>query len=245
MPRRDRAPSSTTTTGSATPVLVAQGIVREVRQPDGKTLLILGGVDVTVMPGEKIAIMGRSGSGKTTLLAIFGLLSRPTSGTVSILGTEARTLSDRARSAFRNRTIGFVFQSYSLIRHLTAYQNVELPLRYGTRAVAHRRARVRDSLALVGLADKAKARPKHLSGGEQQRVAIARALIREPSLILADEPTGALDVDTAALVLDALIDACRVRGCALVVVTHDPVIAARMDRTVHLSGGLVVSEATV
>lgn len=224
-------------------VLVAEGITREVRHPDGTVLRILGGVDLMVSPGEKVAIMGRSGSGKTTLLAILGLLSMPTSGSVKVLGTDTRKLSDRGRARLRNRQIGFIFQSYSLIRHLNAYQNVELPLRYGRGAGARRRQRVLDSLSLVGLAGKAKARPKHLSGGEQQRVAIARALIREPSLILADEPTGALDVDTASLVLDALIEACRVRGCALIVVTHDPDVAARMDRTVLLSGGLVVTEA--
>lgn len=206
--------------------------------PGRQRLVILSGVDLTVAPGESVAVMGRSGSGKTLLLSTLGLLTPLEAGTLHIAGMDVSRLTDRRRAKVRNRHIGFVFQSYSLVRHLSAYRNVELPLRYGDRiGWRERRRRVFEALELVGLADRARSRPRQLSGGEQQRVAIARSLVRRPSVILADEPTGALDVATAATVLEVLRAATSSYGCALLVVTHDPVVAGSMSRTLLLADG--------
>ncbi|WP_169925426.1 ABC transporter ATP-binding protein [Sanguibacter antarcticus] len=221
-------------------MLTATDLRRTVRLPGGGTLAVLQGVDLEVRAGESVAIVGRSGSGKTTLLAQLGLLSPVSGGRLEILGIDVSSISDRRRARMRNRSIGYVFQSYSLVRHLSALKNVELALLYGARTGRReRRRRSRAALAAVGLTDRARSRPKHLSGGEQQRVAIARALVREPALILADEPTGALDVDTAASVLDVLLKATRERGCALVVVTHDEAVAAQMSRRVVMHEGTI------
>jgi ABC-type lipoprotein export system ATPase subunit len=225
-------------TAPARTVLEAVQLKRTVTLPGRRRLEILRGVDLSVRAGESVAVMGRSGSGKSTLLAQLGLLSPVVDGQLMIAGADVTRFGDRRRALWRNRHIGFVFQSYSLVRHLSAYRNVELPLRYGARAGRRlRRQRVTAALTAVGLAERMRSRPRMLSGGEQQRVAIARALVREPSVILADEPTGALDVDSASLVLDVLRDACHERQCALVIVTHDPQVAAAMDRTVHLVDG--------
>lgn len=223
-----------------TTVLEARHLRRAVTLPDGQRLVLLRDVNLTVHAGESVAIMGRSGSGKSTLLALLGLLTATRSGSLHLAGEDVTNAGDRRRARLRNQYIGFVFQSYSLVRHLSARGNVQLPLRYGG-WVRHRtrRARVEAALAAVGLADRATSRVQALSGGEQQRVAIARALVREPALILADEPTGALDVDTAGQVLEVLLTACRVRGCALVVVTHDPQVASALSRTVRLADGVL------
>jgi len=220
------------------PVLVARGIQHSVRLPGGRRVAILRGLDLTVSAGETVAIVGRSGSGKSTLLSILGLLTHAEAGELSVVGQPVGRLDDRRRAALRNAELGFVFQSYSLVQHLTARKNVELALRYG-RATSRRGRdeRVRQCLSSVGLQERARSRPRQLSGGEQQRVAIARALVRRPAIILADEPTGALDVETAASVLDVLEAAARDRGTALVVVTHDLAVAARMDRTLELRDG--------
>jgi ABC-type lipoprotein export system ATPase subunit len=220
------------------PVLQVRGLRHRVTLPDRRTLEILRSVDLTVMPGESIAIVGRSGSGKTTLLAALGLLTPVTEGELIVQGHDARRMNDRQRSVLRNRSIGFVFQSYSLVRHLSARRNVDLPQTYGSHVgLRDRRRRVREVLELVRLQDRAHSRPRQLSGGEQQRVAIARALIRSPQILLADEPTGALDVDTATHVLGVLVQATQDTGCALIVVTHDPQVAAEMSRTLSLVDG--------
>ncbi len=220
------------------PVLAARGLGRRIRMPRGGTLELLHDIDLTVARGESLAIMGASGSGKSSLLAIFGLMATADTGSLEIEGVPVSRLSDRRRTRLRNRRIGFVFQSYSLVRHLNTTRNVELPLLYrGGMSGRERRARVRESLALVGLTDRAHSRPRHLSGGEQQRTAIARALVTQPALILADEPTGALDTRTAHDVLDALYGTTSARGCALVVVTHDREVAARADRVLILENG--------
>jgi ABC-type lipoprotein export system ATPase subunit len=223
---------------TAAPVLEVEDVTRSVVLANGSPLMILSGVSLTVRSGESLAVVGRSGSGKSTLLSIMGLLSAPSSGSVRLWGTDCATLADAARAGLRNERIGFVFQSYSLVPHLTAAQNVALPLDYGV-APSRRAARdrVHSMLDAVGLASLAQRHPRHLSGGEQQRVAIARALVRSPALILADEPTGALDPDTATAVLDVLRSASGAAGCALVVVTHDEEIAATTDRTVRLISG--------
>ncbi|AWB90560.1 ABC transporter ATP-binding protein [Salinibacterium hongtaonis] len=193
------------------------------------------GVDLSVVDGESVAIVGRSGSGKTTLLSTLGLMQKPENGRLSIGGRDVSTLSQTAAARLRNELVGFVFQTYSLLPQLNVFENVAVPLRYGSRVKQLTiRSRVMSSLALVGLADRAKEKTTRLSGGEQQRVAIARALVREPKVVLADEPTGALDGDTANQVLDALQRATRHAGSCLIVVTHDPEVARVMDRAVQL-----------
>lgn len=218
--------------------------MRNIPIPRQEPLRLLENVDLDVGPGESIAIMGVSGSGKSSLLAILGLLAVPGSGQVTVHGQRVTGISDRRRARARNKHIGFVFQSYSLVRHLNAFQNVELPLLYGERIPKRERIRrVRQALSVVGLENRQRSRPRQLSGGEQQRVAIARALVSAPSIILADEPTGALDVSTAETVLEVLFDACRQNGCALVIVTHDKDVAARAQRVLLLANGTLTKAA--
>lgn len=225
-------------------MIAAVGLTRRVSLPGRQSLDILRGVDFTVRRGESVAILGRSGSGKSTLLAIMGLLSPVTEGSLALLGTDVTRVSDSSRARLRNKHIGFVFQSYSLVRHLSAAANVALPLLYGAHVGRReRRRRASEALDLVGLAERERSRSRQLSGGEQQRVAIARALVRQPSLVLADEPTGALDVDTGRQVLDVMLRAARDRQAALVVVTHDPQIAAMMSRRVQLLDGVLREDA--
>jgi ABC-type lipoprotein export system ATPase subunit len=216
-------------------VLRAAGLQKAVRLPNGDRLTLLDGVDLELAAGTTTAVTGRSGSGKSTLLACLGLLSRYDSGSLTIDGTDMRTVSDRRRSRLRNQHIGFVFQSYSLVAHLTAAENVALPLMHGGRVSAReRRRRVGEALASVDLSQRAQSKPRHLSGGEQQRVALARALVRRPAVLLADEPTGALDTATADVVWTAITRAASQSGVALLVVTHDTDVAARADRVLRL-----------
>jgi ABC-type lipoprotein export system ATPase subunit len=223
-------------------VLLAEGLTKSVGLATGEPLHILRGIHLSLCRGEFVAVVGRSGSGKSTLLALLGLLARPDGGVVRLAGQETGRLSDSARSHLRNAQIGFVFQNYSLLPHLTAAQNVALPFMQGARMPArHVRARVADCLHSVGLQTRGDARPRQLSGGEQQRVAVARALAREPGVILADEPTGSLDETTADQVLELLVGAVRRRGTALALVTHDPDIAARADRVLYLHEGTLHS----
>jgi predicted ABC-type transport system involved in lysophospholipase L1 biosynthesis ATPase subunit len=219
-------------------VLSAEGLTKSVALAGGEPLRILRGVRLSLRRGEVIAIVGRSGSGKSTLLALLGLLTPPDGGVLRIAGQDMAGLSDSAKSHLRNARLGFVFQNYSLLPHLTAAQNVALPFVQGNRMPARQvRTRVADCLHAVGLRDRADARPRQLSGGEQQRVAVARALAREPSVILADEPTGSLDESTAVQVLDLMIGEVRRRETALALVTHDTGIAARADRVLYLRDG--------
>ena len=197
----------------------------------------LRGVSLTVDAGDSLAIMGPSGSGKSTLLQIIGAMDRPTSGCVRYGGKEpSRRLAEWAE--FRARRVGFVFQSFHLLPHLTALENVQVPMFGVLRSARGRKERARDLLTGVGLGDRAGHHPAELSGGEQQRVAIARALANDPPLILADEPTGNLDSANAGEVLDLLTELHRDRGLALVVVTHESVIAQRLERRLHLRDGL-------
>jgi putative ABC transport system ATP-binding protein len=201
----------------------------------------LRGLSLQVQPGEYVAIMGASGSGKSTLMNMIGLLDRPTSGTYKIRGTEASKLSKGQLADLRNREIGFVFQQFNLLARANARRQVELPLFYA--GITGRRSREQALTALerVGLADRANHRPDELSGGQQQRVAIARALVNQPSLLLADEPTGALDSQTSLEVM-ALFDELHAQGLTVIVVTHDPLVAQRARRVVTLSDGKVVSD---
>ncbi len=208
------------------------------RLPSGNRMLtVLDDVDLTIGAGEFVAVLGPSGSGKSTLLALTAGLDRPTSGKVRIAGREIHDLSEDALAILRRRTIGFVFQSYQLLDNLTARENVMLPLELvGERGA---RARADELLRSVGLGDRAHHYPAQLSGGEQQRVALARAFATEPPILLADEPTGNLDSATGAGVLDLLADLRDRCGSTLVLVTHDPAVAGRADRRVHLCDGRI------
>ena len=203
---------------------------------------ILHGIDLTIEPGEFAALVGPSGSGKSTLLNIVGLLERPTSGQVLIAGRDTGTLDEAALTELRGRTLGFVFQFHHLLPAFTALENVMMPTIID-RGVADEagKARARELLELVGLAEHAYKKPTHLSGGQQQRVAIARALTMNPPLVLADEPTGNLDTHTADEIFALLRDVNREHRTAFVIVTHDPRLAQRCDRQVELVDGRIVA----
>ncbi|GAA2606081.1 ABC transporter ATP-binding protein [Dactylosporangium fulvum] len=201
---------------------------------------ILDGVDLAVEPGESVAILGRSGSGKSTLLSLIGLFDRPDSGQYFMGGRDLARIPERKAAALRSAEFGFVFQRFFLLKHLTAAQNVAMALVNGQGWLPRRKrkARTLEALDQVGIAHLAKHRPPKLSGGEQQRVAVARALVRNPSLLLADEPTGALDTETGNLVIDVM-RAATDRGCGLILVTHDQAHAAKMHRVLHLRSGVL------
>lgn len=224
-------------------VLSATNLHKSVRLPSGERLHILKGASLVIGRGESCSVVGRSGSGKSTLLAILGLLTPSEAGTLILADRNVGALSDPELSRLRSSHLGFVFQGYSLIHHLTAAENVALPLLHGapvTRGEARRR--VSHVMDAVQMGPRARSRPRQLSSGEQQRTAIARALVRSPAIILADEPTGALDVETADIVLDVLLSAARQDGAAVVLVTHDPLVAARTDRRLHLDDGVLHEE---
>ena len=204
----------------------------------------LRSISFAVGPGEFLAIMGPSGSGKTTVLGILGCLDRPTSGTYRLVGEEVATLGETRRAHVRGGRIGFVFQAYNLIPRTTAYKNVELPLVYAGVGRRERRRRVLEALSEVGLAARVDHLPTQLSGGEQQRVAIARALVVEPSVVLADEPTGNLDSASAEEVL-RILERVNLRGATIVMVTHSSEVAERASRILRLADGNVVSDELV
>jgi len=201
---------------------------------------ILDGVDLSVAAGESVAIVGRSGSGKSTLLSVIGLFDRADAGRYLLAGQDISRLPERRAAKLRSSHFGFVFQRFFLLKHLTAAQNVAMALVNGQGWLPRRerRARVMEALEQVGIQHLAKNRPARMSGGEQQRVAIARALVRRPRILLADEPTGALDIETGTLVIDALLEATN-RGCGLILVTHDRDHAARMGRIHDLVNGVL------
>jgi putative ABC transport system ATP-binding protein len=213
-------------------------VSRIVQIPDAEPLTILSGVSLVVAPGERLSIVGRSGSGKSTLLNILGMLDLPTTGDVSFEGESVPAMRSGRRDRTRGANVGFVFQQFNLLDGRTALENVTMPLLYATGSTFWGRERIAaDMLDRVGLSHRLSALPGSLSGGEQQRVAIARALVREPRLILADEPTGALDVETGQSVMTLLDDIVREQNAALVTITHDPAIAARSDRHFRLDAG--------
>jgi len=207
----------------------------------GRTLHALEGISLTIASGEMVAVMGPSGSGKSTLLSLLGCLDRPSGGRYLLAGEDTTRLADDELATVRNRQVGFVFQSFHLLPRATAVENVELPLVYADLPGATRKRRAKAALAQVGLEDRLAHRSLELSGGEQQRVAIARALVNRPSLILADEPTGALDSRTGRTILE-LFQGLNQAGITVIIVTHDRAVARYAGRLVRLRDGRVVRD---
>jgi putative ABC transport system ATP-binding protein len=222
------------------PVIVIDDVTKTYRMGE-MAVHALRGVSLAVNSGEYVAIIGASGSGKSTLMNVIGLLDRPTSGSYRIRGQEVSQLSKSVQADIRNREIGFVFQRFNLLPRTSAQGQVELPLFYAGVTGAKAKHRAVEALTRVGLAQRIDHRPDQLSGGQQQRVAIARALVTQPSLLLADEPTGALDSKTTAEILD-LFDALHTQGLTLIVVTHEHSVAERAARVVTVSDGAVISD---
>lgn len=198
----------------------------------------LRGVSLSIHRGEILSIMGPSGSGKSTCMNMIGCLDRPTKGDVIINGRNTATMNENELATFRNKTVGFVFQQYFLLPNLNVLENVMLPLRYQKIPIEERRERAQEALVRIGLADRLTHKPNELSGGQRQRVAIARATVTKPMLILADEPTGALDSETGHSVLD-LFQEINAEGTAIVIVTHDPEIGRTAPRMVRIKDGLL------
>jgi len=221
------------------PIVNLQNIKRVYYKPDGTILVeALAGVDLEIPKGQSIAIMGASGSGKSTLMNILGCLDRATEGSYFLDGKDVALLDDQTLSSVRGNTIGFVFQSFNLIPQLTILENVEVPLFYQRMPMAQRRNLTLEMLDRVGLSDRTGHRPGELSGGQQQRAAIARALVTDPSILLADEPTGNLDTNTGNDVME-LFDSLHDDGLTTIIVTHDEKIGSRCERIIHLADGLI------
>jgi lipoprotein-releasing system ATP-binding protein len=223
---------------SETPPLQLVGVQRTYRSEGGE-LPVLRGVDLKLRAGEIVALVAPSGAGKSTLLHLAGLLEMPDGGQVLVAGRDAGALSDRERTAIRRDSIGFVYQFHHLLGEFTAMENVVLPQMIAGKSRGAAQERAMALLTAFGLAPRARHLPGKLSGGEQQRVAIARALANSPHVLLADEPTGNLDVATAARVFEELLETVRTHGVAALIATHNPDLAARMDRTVTLHEGRI------
>ena len=224
--------------------IIAVNDLRRTYQVGQQEVHAVQGIDLTVGCGEYVAIMGSSGSGKSTLMNMLGCLDTPTSGSYELNGTEVSLFTDDQLAAIRNREIGFVFQTFNLLGRSSAAQNVELPLVYAGLKGPERRQKVSEAMAAVGLTDRADHKPNELSGGQRQRVAIARALVNNPSLILADEPTGNLDSVTSAEIMD-ILGGLNSQGHTVLIVTHEADIAAHCHRVIRLHDGKIISDEAV
>lgn len=226
--------------GRPAPAIEAEHLARRIDAPWG-TVDALRDASLTVHRGRSAAIVGPSGSGKSTLLNILGLLDTPTAGSLRLDGHETGALTERERGRLRSEAIGFVFQSFHLVPHKDVLNNVALPLKYARMPAAEHRPRAQAALETVGLGHRLHSSPTTLSGGERQRAAVARALVRDPAVLLCDEPTGNLDASSGELVLSLLLDLARQGSAAVVVVTHDPAVAARCDETLTMSDGVLAA----
>ncbi len=224
------------------PVIKMDKIIKRYYIGQPNELQILNGIDLEVNQNEFVSIVGESGSGKSTLMNIIGALDRPTEGTYFLDGENIGDMNDTALSKIRNQKIGFVFQSFFLIPRTSAIKNVELPMMYAGVSKKQRRERAMELLELVGMADRANHKPNELSGGQNQRVAIARALSNNPSIILADEPTGALDSKTGRIVMDIFHKLHEEQKKTIVLITHSPELAKETERIITISDGSILSE---
>ena len=223
-------------------VISLNGIVKRFYIGKPNELEILHGINLEVERGEFVSIVGESGSGKSTLMNIIGALDRPTEGEYRLQGKNIGEAKDRELSSIRNEEIGFVFQTYNLIPRTTALENVELPMLYGKMKKTERRERARELLELVGMKERMLHKPEELSGGQKQRTAIARAMANDPSIILADEPTGALDSATSRRIMDIFHRLHREQGKTIVLITHSAELAQETDRVVKISDGRILAE---
>lgn len=223
------------------PLIEMQGIVKTYNVGKENELEILHGIDLTVYPGEFVAIVGESGSGKSTLMNIIGVLDQPTAGSYRLDGVDVQRASRDEMSEVRNKKIGFVFQNFNLIGRTTAQRNVELPMLYAGVGARQREQRARELLAMVGMEQRRFHQPNELSGGQKQRVAIARSLVNDPAILLADEPTGALDSATSRTVMD-IFHQLHARGMTIVLITHSQELAAECERILTLRDGRFVGE---
>jgi len=223
-------------------IINMSGVVKKFYIGTENELTILKGIDINVMSGEFVSIVGASGSGKSTLMNIIGALDRPTSGGYILGGEDILQMKGNKISDIRNRKIGFVFQTFNLIPRTSALKNVELPMLYGGMPRAKRISRAKELLEMVGMGDRMKHLPNELSGGQKQRVAIARAMANDPDIILADEPTGALDTETGRMVMDIFHKLNREQGKTILLITHNPELADETRRVLTISDGLIIGE---
>ena len=225
----------------STPIIDIKGITRDF-QLGNETVNVLKGIDLLINKGEYVALMGPSGSGKSTLMNILGCLDTPTSGSYILNGKQVSEMPDDELAEIRNKEIGFVFQTFNLMPRTTALDNVALPMVYAGFSKSERNERATEVLTQVGLADRMDHKPNQLSGGQRQRVAVARALVNDPSILLADEPTGNLDAETSEKIIKLLFDLNKDAGTTLIIVTHDAELAARTNRIVKIKGGSIIAD---
>lgn len=219
-----------------------KGIIKRFYVGEPNELQILNGIDLQVKEGEFVAIVGESGSGKSTLMNIIGVLDRPTEGSYNLDGVDVEKLKDRDLSDIRNQKIGFVFQTFNLIPRTNALRNVELPMLYAGVPMGQRNRRAKELLEMVGMQERMEHQPSELSGGQKQRIAIARAMANDPAILLADEPTGALDSKTGRLVMDIFHDLHQKQGKTIVLITHSKELAAETQRIVTILDGRIIKD---